>query len=68
MALSPPPFVFRPEDYEPSDFVEDYVAVPGACMADMEDGEQPFGPPQPSYASDDQEFIASAPPHSTRAA
>lgn len=56
--LSPAPFVFRPEDYDPSDFAQDYVAVPGACMADMEDGEQPFGPPIPSWAWDDQ---ASAP-------
>lgn len=57
-SLTPAPFVFRPEDYDTSDFVTDYIPVPGACMADMEDGEQPLGPPLPSWAWDDD---ASAP-------
>ena len=59
-SLTPAPFVFRQEDYDPSDFVTDYMPVPGACMADMEDGEQPYGPCLPSFAHDDQESDADA--------
>lgn len=59
-AGAPPPglFVFRTEDFDPADLVTDYVPVPGACMADMEDGEQPFGPPSPSFAFDDLDQAA----------
>lgn len=65
--VAPPPgiFVFRNEDFDPADLVTDYVPVPGACMADMEDGEQPFGPPSPSFAFDDLD--QAAPPVLARA-
>lgn len=53
-SLSPPQFGF-----DPGDIVQGYVPVPGACMADMEDGEQPFGPPVPTF-DDDQELEAVA--------
>ncbi len=36
---------FRDEDFDPADLATDFVAVPGAMMADAEDGEQPWGPP-----------------------
>ncbi len=59
-SLSSPPFVFDTAAYDPSDFVQDYVPVPGACMADMEDGEHPGGPYLPSFAHDDQELAPDA--------
>lgn len=36
---------FRDEDFDPADLSTEFVAVPGAMMADAEDGEQPWGPP-----------------------
>lgn len=48
---------FCDADFDPADLVLGYVNVPGACMADMEDGEQPFGPPSPSFAYDDLELL-----------